>query len=335
MALVYKSYEYAMGRIRSIEKKMLTRAQLDRMVDSRSPDDALRILAEAEYGSAGDDPEAARDYEILLDNENGKLIGLIKELSPEPALITIFLLKYDYHNIKVLLKGEFSGNTDDSILSGMGNIPISILKTAMLERKFKDFAKEMIDGIEASVDAFNRTSDPQVVDIILDKALYRHMLREANAVGNEFLTGLINSYIDIANISTFVRARAMKKSWEFLRDVLLEGGLITLDVYRENYQESLESFISALFNTPYDELCEEGLKSYQLAGNLTVFERKADDYINDYIKKSKLLSAGMETLISYLVAKQAEIKNARVIMVGKKNSIPEEIIRERLRNTYV
>ena len=339
--LTNMSYGYAMGRIKTIENKMLTKNQLDRMIDSRTVDDAMRILAEADYGYSGGDAEAFRDYEKLLDDEYAKLINLIRDISPEPALVNVFLIKNDYHNVKVLLKGEFSkgknedGSIDETILSENGLIPLHLLKRAMLERKYSDIPPIMASGIERTIEAFNRTSDPQVIDITLDIALFTQMLSEAEALDNSFLTGLVRSYIDIANIGAFIRVKAMGKTWEFLRDALLYGGYIDHDVYYEAMQNSIDSFTDALCATRYDSLCEEGIKSFQSTGSLTVFERNADDYINSYIGKSKLMSAGIEIIIAYLVAKQSEIKNVRVIIVGKKNNIPGEIIRERLRETYV
>ena len=333
--MAQSSYAYAMGRIRSIEGKMLSGAQLDRMIDAKAADDAMRVLAEAEYGLAVGDAEGFRDYEKVLDDEYAKLIKLIRELSPEPKLIDIFLLKNDYHNAKAFLKGEFSGNLDESILSQAGLISPQKLKAALLERKFSDIPRILAAGIEEAIESFNKASDPQAVDIVLDKAQFAEMLLEAETLGNAFLTGLVRRYIDIANIGAFVRVKAMGKAWEFLRDALLDGGYVGHDLFFRSLQDNLDNFIAAVQATAYSDLCEEGLKSYQATGSLTVFERKADDFITDYISKAKLMSAGMEIIVSYFVAKQSELKNVRVVMVGKKNGIPGEIIRERLRKAYV
>ena len=55
----------------------------------------------------------------------------------------------------------------------------------------------------------------------------------------------------------------------------------------------------------------------------------------DLMKSGKLVTFGPERILSYIYAKETEIKIIRIIMVGKLNNIAEEVIRERLRYIYV
>jgi V/A-type H+-transporting ATPase subunit C len=53
------------------------------------------------------------------------------------------------------------------------------------------------------------------------------------------------------------------------------------------------------------------------------------------IRDAKYVTFGPEPILAYIYAKESEIKNLRIIMVGKINNIPSEVIRERLREVYV
>lgn len=53
------------------------------------------------------------------------------------------------------------------------------------------------------------------------------------------------------------------------------------------------------------------------------------------MKDSKFVTFGPERILSYIYAKETEIKLIRIIMVGKLNNVAEEVIRERLRDSYV
>jgi V/A-type H+-transporting ATPase subunit C len=53
------------------------------------------------------------------------------------------------------------------------------------------------------------------------------------------------------------------------------------------------------------------------------------------VKNAKYIPFGIEPLAGYLIAKDNEIKIARIIMAGKLAGISPELIRERLRETYV
>jgi V/A-type H+-transporting ATPase subunit C len=340
-----------MGRIRAVEGKMLGRAQLERMIEAKTAGEAARVLRESGYGRQSGEPELSGGegaagggsgsggdggYERLLDEENGKLIGFLGEISPEPMLLNIFLRKNDYHNLKVLMKGELSGHPDDSLLSRSGLIPPQKLAACARERSFRDLPKAMADGYEEAARAYSKALDPQAIDIKLDRAAYAQMLAEAREFGNPFLLGLVVIYIDIANIGAFVRIKAMKKSRDFLRGALLEGGRLDRAVFERHLSDAtVEGFVAALQFTPYGAICEEGLKAWQATGTITAFERLADDFALAYAGAARLRPAGPETIVAYLVAKQAELKNARIVLVGKTNAIPGDTIRERLRRSSV
>lgn len=55
-----------------------------------------------------------------------------------------------------------------------------------------------------------------------------------------------------------------------------------------------------------------------------------------HVKSAKYVPPyGIETLAGYLIAKDNEIKIARIILAGKTAGISPELIRERVRETYV
>jgi len=67
----------------------------------------------------------------------------------------------------------------------------------------------------------------------------------------------------------------------------------------------------------------------------TTIEKLFDNKLIEYVKSAKYISYGIEPLAAYLIAKENEIKIARIIMAGKLAGIPSELIRERMRETYV
>ena len=241
----------------------------------------------------------------------------------------------DYHNAKVILKAEFLGHDADDILVDSGSMPANKLKLMIKERNMADMPHIMRKAIEECIDVFNRTGDPQVIDFILDKAAFQQMGETARQLKNHFLIDLVKILTDTANIKIFLRVKAIGKSWDFLQRILLPGGNIDHKVFLQNLEDSLDSFISAMKFTRYGDVCEDGIESFKSKGSFTRLEKLLDDYVLDFVKKSRYTAFGIEPLVGYLIAKETEIKNARIVMVGKINNIPGEIIRERLRETYV
>jgi V/A-type H+-transporting ATPase subunit C len=314
------------------------------MLDAKSADDALRVLQEAEYGDREQSAdEGAWGYERMLDEENDKIVRFITEISPEPGLLSVFLHKYDYHNLKVLLKAEFlniEGGERQLPLSGAGMLDAAELSGIVRERRLSELSVEMAVGVSNAIEAYLASAsvqlpDPQAIDICLDRAMYAQMAREAAELKNPFLIKLVEIYIDIANIGAFIRMREMRKEADFMRGVLLSGGRLDLSVFTRAANEGLEVFATVTQFTPYGQLIDEAVKALMASGQMTAFERLADDYINAYIKAARLYPAGLEVLVAYFVARQSELKNVRIVMAGKLNGIPADVIRERLRETYV
>lgn len=328
-------YVYAVSRIRAIEKRLLDKIRLDRMVEAKSADESLRVLLEAGYGNGDNDLKSIFEYENILKEEHKKVYSLLNELAPEQEIINMFLLTNDYHNVKVILKAEFSDQDESSLLIEPGSIPASELKLMIKDRNMSKMPSIMRKAVEEVIDTYSRTSDPQIIDLILDKANYTHMKSISASLDNKFINQLIVMLIDLRNINIFLRVKNLGKSWDFLQKILIPGGDIDTKVFIQNFDAPLESFIEDLKFTQYGSLLEEGVDSLRSTGSLTKFEKLSDNFTTSYIKKAKYTTFGIEPLIGYLMAKETEIKNARIIMVGKINNISNDVIRERLRESYV
>ena len=336
---VDNNYAYAIGRIRVIEKRLLDKAKFDRMIDSKSPVEALKILFEAGYVEpSADTADKAFEYERLLKEEHKNLYSLLREITDESEVFDIFLMKNDYHNIKVILKQEFLGQVgqeDENNILNSGTLPASYIKTAIRERNFEEFNLIMKEAIEECIDTFNRTHNPQQIDLILDKACFRHMNELADCIGHSFAKDVLNIIIDLTNINVFLRLRNLNMSGEFLRKSLLCGGVINEDIFLGNMESDVEVFLESMKGSPYENICRTGIGELINKGSLTRFEKLADDYIIAFVKKVKYKTLGIEPLIGYLIAKENELKNVRIVMVGKINNIAPDIIREIMRESYV
>lgn len=328
-------YAQAVSRIRVLETRLLDKAKLDRMIDSSSPDDALKILLESEYSNSSGAVKRSEDYEILLSEEMKKLYSLMYKISPEPLIIDIVSLKYDYHNIKVLLKGRALGKDLSYLLVPIGTVETDHLKKYLSEGNYTDLKPIMREALERAEKSFKENKDPQMIDIILDSALYKDMFKRAEILKEEYITELLRKTADLNNIKTLFRVKKQNKSREFLSEVIIGGGFIDKDVYMNSLNDTTENFVNKLSYTDYSGILKLGAEEFNKTGKLNVLEKLSDNFIMEYIKKAKYISFGPEPVIAYIYAKESEIKAVRIIMVGKLNNVSPEVIRERLRDIYV
>ncbi len=328
-------YAYATARIKVMEKHMIGSNRIERMIDAKTPADALKVLYDAGYGNSQVELADICDYEILLKEEISKVYTLLKEISPENEPVDVFLQRNDYHNAKVIIKGEYSGQDYEKILLEPSLIDKKKLIEMIREHEISDMPCIMRNAVEECIDDLNRTGDPQIVDILLDKAMYGQMVEFCRIYKSDFLKRLIAVMIDLANIRMFLRIREMKKNSDYLKKTFIAGGNLDNKRFIKNYDEPVEKTIEEIKYTKYGKVFEEGVSSFIHTNSLSEIERLFDNFMIEHIKKYRYVSVGLEPLVCYLIAKENEIRNIRIIMSGKKGDIPDDVIRRRLRDSYV
>ena len=186
-------------------------------------------------------------------------------------------------------------------------------------------------AVEAA-ETLSATGDPQLADFLLDRAYYAEMLSAAQATGSSFLVRYVRFTIDAANLRSAVRTLRMKKGADMLKRVLVEGGSIRVDSVQS---AALGGNLEELYrSTELRQAAELGTAAVN-GGSLTPFEKACDDAVTAMAAGAKSVPFGVESVISYLVAKEIEFTAVRIIMSGRMAGIDSDTIRERLREAYV
>lgn len=322
-------------RLRVLETRLLDKAKLDRMIDSKSAWEAVKVLQESEYAAHMSQVKRAEDYEEMLSAELKRVYKLMYEISPERSVVDVMSVRYDYHNIKVLLKAKALKEDFSQLLLPIGMIEVDKLKVAVTNEEYSDLPQIMRSAIEEIERDFLATKDPQKIDIIADRYMFKHMLDIAKEIENRFVENYVKSLIDLTNIKSLIRIKKQDKDRRFLEEVLIEGGNTDKDNFIALLTDNLESLAGKLSYVDYIEPLRLGIEDYIKTGSLNGLEKLTDDYIVNMMKDAKYVSFGPEPVIAYIFAKENEIKLIRIIMVGKINGIEAGVIRERLRDNYV
>ncbi|ETA79840.1 V-type ATP synthase subunit C [Youngiibacter fragilis] len=328
-------FAQAVTRTRVLETRLLSRARIERMVDARDIDEALKILAETEYQSSMAGVARGEDYERILSQELKRVYKLVGEMTTESSVVEILSLKYDYHNLKVLVKETAMKADFKEMYVNLGGRDIQKVKAAYAAGDLRDVEPRLRDAlIEASRD-MEATGDPQRTDIILDRHYFSHVSAVADESGIPLFTDYVRTIIDFTNVKTLVRVKRLEKDIKFLEEAIIEGGSIPKGDILLSLSDSLETMMSKFKGYKISDELRKGLESYQRTMRLSEFERILDNYLMKLNLQSKSIVFGPEPVFSYLAAKEAEMKALRIIMVSKLNKISPESIRERLRELYV
>ncbi len=327
-------YAFPCAIIRANEKTLLNGADLLRVLEAKQLSNAMSILGEFGYGD-GKELANPRDFEKVLRQELARVYQLVFSVIPAKEEMSLFLLPNDYHNAKVLLKSEFLGIDPTPYLVNTGSMEAEKLVQAVKERNFIFMSLEMKHAIEEAIDMFSKGRDPQEIDIILDKACYEDMRSQAALTENDFIIGYVKLAIDILNVNTFIRLREIGKPWAFFQKVFIEGGDIDERMFTTSYEESYQQLADKMAPYGFRDVFALGGAAVRDTKKYTLLEKLCDDMRIKYVGDARYISFGIEPVVGFLIAKESEIKNLRVILTGKLSGTEPEIIKERLRETYV
>ena len=328
-------FNQVIPRIRVYETKLLDKSKLDRMIDANSADEALKVLQETEYGNLMAIVKNADDYEIILGDELKRLFSVMYEISPVKALVDLMSIKYDYHNIKVILKGMFLKEDLSYLIIPVGNLDPSKLKESIENRNLGELSQIMREGIEETIASFENTYDPQIIDIILDKYMFKSLIHIKNEIKDTFTDKYVAALIDSTNLKTLLRVKKQNKDREFLKAVIIDGGSIDRDKFLSMLNDEIQNISTKLSTSNYAEFIKSGMEYYSKTNSVSLLEKLVDNYIMDIMKDAKIIPFGAAPILAYIYAKETELKIIRIIMVGKLNNISSEVVRERLRESYV
>lgn len=296
--------------IRSKEVDLLSREELLRLLDLKSVQDIMNVLADHGYGD-GKELENPRDFEKVLSENMKQTYDTIYSTIPDEKELNFFKYPNDYHNLKVLLKAEFLKTDASHLLIDSGTIPADKLQDMLRRRDFSLMTVEMRQAVDEAIELFAKSRDPQEIDLRLDKACYKDMLTDAEESGNQFLQEYVRKLIDSLNIDAFARLKEVGKPRAFFKRVFLDGG--NLD------ENAVEQKAAAIVS----EVTLSGVEKYLDAQRM------------EFVKDALYVPFGIEPVVGYLEAKEAEVMNLRMILTGKISGMDETLIRERLRDTYV
>ena len=324
-------YLHVSVRLRAIaHKTSIDRDTLIKIVDSRSVDTAVKLLEEkglSVSSAVSENSEGLiKRLDSVLTEEQNKAYKLVTSIIGDSPLVSLLKVRYDFQNLKALIKSEILGIAPDSMLVDSGNISLQSLKDGFRERDKKLLNGAIVSVSETAIKEASETGDPQRIDILADKACFDYIMNGCEDSGFDFLSEYFNAKADLINVMIFIRCRRMGKDVTFFEDVLLPYfGAIKFNKLKEYYNRPFEDFYEMLSNTSY--------RNVFVGDNNSVkeLEWRITDYLNGLVNKMNSVSFGPQVVVGFLLGKENEISNIRIALSSVVSGIDPEKIKEKLR----
>ncbi len=159
---------YISTRLRSMENRMLSRERMERMLEARTDEDAAKVLSECGY--TGLEKADLDSLSQSLSAARAETFSELASMSPNSDIVDVFRMKYDYHNLKALMKCAHSGKDAGSMLIDAGRYPLDTVKRAVEHGETSPLSDACRRALAAAEEILAATGDPQKSDFYLDRA---------------------------------------------------------------------------------------------------------------------------------------------------------------------
>ena len=206
------------------------------------------------------------------------------------------------------------GDDEDTYMVGkLAAFQIQNLIVAYKERFDKDsFIKNLLLDNLLLVDIYNRAKKLHIEADVRRVVMIHEMPKEKDHSSMESVKSLFGG-----------------KSKDFIERSL--AGCATRD--KGNLTEAALSGQDAVLS--YLEMTDFKEGAEQFRESTSKFEKWCDDLLMECVSEAKYTPFGVEPIVAYYVARDAEVKTARIILSAKKNNLSADMIRERVRTLYV
>lgn len=317
-----EEYAYAVAYTKTYENKMLSEKDIDALLRTKTVNEAVRILQDKGWGAEKETPAE------MLSAEAEKAWQIVYDACGKDAPVELLLYQNDFHNLKTILKAVMSdADWEDLMLRPSIAEPAEIYE-AVRQAQFDSLPEFLQTPAKEAYELISTTRDGQLAEIYLDKALFAAMQARARAEKSSFLQRWVELNIENANLKTAVRGAIGKKSKTFLENAIIPTTAMNTDKLLQAAGEGVDA-VYTVVGEMYPEALEALQKSFD------AFEKWCDNRRIFMVRQAKNQFFGVEPVLAFLIGKQAEIQTVRIILSGKQNGVPEEIIEERLRDMYV
>ncbi|MBO7473456.1 MAG: V-type ATPase subunit [Ruminococcus sp.] len=309
-------YADAVGAIRAMENTLLTKNDIDQLINSRSRSEADAVIS-SRAGSISATDTLKAVWEML------------KGYAPGCKELEILLYRNDFHNLKAVLKAVISNRDPSLYYIEPSNVELSVLVDAINNRDYSILPEYMRKTAVEAYELVTNTLDGQLSDSLIDNAALKAMQHSSDECGSEFMQKYSQLNAACADIKTAYRCSLLNKSADFMEIALCGSKELDKEELLKAALGGTESLFGFLESTPYSDAAS------MLKVSAAKYEKWCDDVLIELAESARMKAFGPEPLAAFYIAKETEIKNIRILTVCKEFGADKATITERMRKLYV
>ncbi|UCF13094.1 MAG: V-type ATPase subunit [Thermoplasmatales archaeon] len=332
--LTHAKFAYSNALFEAIGNPYINDKELSNIVESK---DLIAfketINSLKDYNVVGEDTYTVQKS---LDDNFIQTIEMMRKDSSKKMkdFYDIYLEKIDIYLVKNELKKLILGKVEEV------EIDNAILpRTKEFLSKLKDVGKENLPAILASygfekelIDILSEANpDILTIDVEIDKHIINKFKQvEVPYKCEQAKQSFMKSLIDITNIKNILRAKQLGYDVGTCKKLFLEEGkeIATWKFNEMADVDQVPQVISALEGTSYFNVLKDSIEQYNKEGSVQVLENALDGLLIKLVKDISLQNfLNLGPTLRFLVSKEFEIKNLKVVAKGIGENLSSDLIK--------
>ncbi|WP_373836262.1 V-type ATPase subunit [Jeotgalibaca arthritidis] len=319
--------------IRTYELKLLQKDDFERLLKADDLKATLDTLKATDYEFDQEELLQTKQFNEMLMAHLADVYREMYEVAPQPQLLDLFTLRYSYHNLKVLLKDLFLESNQETLLIPIGSLSVDQLKTLVSSGKNDNAHPLMVEAVRLTKEDFEERQLIEAVTVYMDTYYLRHLRAISDDLQNEDISAITDTLIDLYNLTTLVRSLNQGKPRSHLHALLSSSGTVSKQDLIDDSINGAVSVLKKYYSSKvYGSKLEVVIEDNKI--NTLKLDKIMDELISEIVSEGIYQAFGPMPLLGYIYAKETEITNLRLVLVGKDNQIDETILRERMRTIY-
>lgn len=319
-------YTFSSAKVRVLETGMLTRSVLLNMADAGDFGSAVELLGGTEYTmtSGAQSPGAVK--KMLLERRSA-VRELFVDLMLDDELVEILKAREDFANMRLAVRRVVTERPIGTDYSDAGSIGAEQFEEIFEQEDYERFPDYLQDAVEEAILGYYQNKDIRQIDYGIDRVAWDYKLLAARECGSIFCESLFRTQIDLTNIRTMLRLKMAERDE---RNLFIAGGFVEIDRFVHGLDVGYEALATLFYPTPYHGVLEAGVSYLVAEQSFLHLERDCQDHLMGFLKTTRVITAGPQPVIAYLMMKENEIRTIRMVLTCKKNRMDTKFILDRL-----
>ncbi len=339
--LVYKFNPYTFARISAMKSLLLKKEDYDKIM-KMDPNEIIKFLQDGVYSTEINELAIKFSGLKLMENAlNRHILNIFNKLKviSDPNteyLMNQYLKRYDFWNLKTILRGKLAEVSDDNILNmllPLGMLKIEQLRTIIKKTNIKDILSSSklinIKDFKDAIDNYENNKDLSIIENLLD---YHYYLDSVKFTENMPVQGRLFKEFFLYEFDIYNIKLVLKKVYFALdkdnvqKYVIYQGKFLNKNIIKSLLdKEKLSEIVRELSKTPYSRIIKE---LDNATDPLLRYEVLLERFL---LEKSILLfhqhPLTVDIVLGYMFAKEIEIRNLRTIIKSKTLEFTEEYVK--------